>query len=220
MKKLIFLSCCALGLMFGSVSFARVMRLHQVKPPLLTGVALVFTGSQGSITVDTLLFQQQRLTRVNTVRSGLNIYSYILDNNLNGTAQAWSDYSKSRNGISHKRYNSKAYYDYNLIQKRFEEAGLMFSKKKGTKVVENIGRGYVRCGKLSHTRSVDCTKALIDATKTSWNFFMSEKGKSYAPHYKSIISEQYEWAGFGVSVDVDQKKYYITAHYSVPFVAR
>lgn len=205
--------------MLWPISFARIMRLHQSRP-LSTWVALVFTGSQWSISVDAALFQQQRLSRVNGVRSELGIYPYALDTNLHATAQTWSDYSKSKNSISHKRYGSKTYYDYNLIHKRFWDAGLLFGNKKGTKVVENIGRWYVRCGTLSHEKTVDCTSALIDATKTTWNFFMSEKGKSYAPHYKSIVSKQYEWAWFGISVDVDKKKYYITAHYSVPFAMR
>ena len=70
--------------------------------------------------------------------------------------------------------------------------------------------------KAVDTETVDCTDQIIKATEETWRFFMAEKGKTYAPHYKSMISSWYEQAGFGVSIDPISKKYYFTAYYSVP----
>lgn len=161
--------------------------------------------------VDLSRFNQARLEKVNTLRSDQWVwYGYILNHSLSKAAKSWSDYSSSMGNISHKKYASKAYYDYKLIQKYTEEQWVEFADKAGTKVVENIGRWTVKC------KEEDCTDEILKATESTWRFFLNEKWKVYAPHYKSMISSHYTDAGFGVSVDRKTGKYYFTAYYSVP----
>lgn len=161
--------------------------------------------------IDLQRFNEARLYKVNAMRKNEWInYDYQLNSWLKGVAQSWSDYSKSIGSISHKKYGSKSYYDYRLIQKYAEANGVVFSDKAGTKVVENIGRWVVRC------KDDDCTDEVIKATESTRKFFMSEKWRSYAPHYKSMVSTHYTDAGFGISVDRKSGKYFFTAYYSVP----
>ncbi len=200
-------------------SYARVIGGASLSVPSSSSIIVSFTGSKGSISIDMAAFQKHWLDQVNTTRSALKIYPYEADKQLDFTAQYWSDYSKSIGSISHKRYNSKTYYDYNLIRKRFESLGIVFGPKNGTKVVENIGRWYVRCATKKFVKT-DCTQTLINAAQSTRTFFMSEKGKAYAPHYKSIISRQYTHAWFGITIDVDKGKYYLTTHYSVPLESK
>lgn len=155
-------------------------------------------------------FQKYWLAKVNNVRSDYDLLPYNLNNWLSLAANNWSDYSNSIWGMSHKKYWSKLYYDYKLIAKRVQEQWVIFGSKAGTKVVENIGWGYIKCTKE------DCTDAVIKATESTWKFFMSEKWKKYAPHFNSMISSQYTDAWFGISINWKLKKYYFTAYYSVP----
>jgi hypothetical protein len=161
--------------------------------------------------IDLQRFNQTRLNKVNTMRSQAWIsYGYELSSSLQHVAQSWSDYSKSIGSISHKKYGSKSYYDYKLIQKYVEHNGVIFGDKAWTKVVENIGWWVVKC------KDDDCTDEIIKATESTRKFFMSEKWKAYAPHYKSMVSAHYTDAWFGVSVDRKTGKYFFTAYYSVP----
>ncbi|HMY80365.1 MAG TPA: CAP domain-containing protein [Candidatus Absconditabacterales bacterium] len=161
--------------------------------------------------IDLDVFQKHWIDQVNSLRGSSGLTGYTLDSGLSKAAQSWSEYSSSIGSISHSKFGSKLYYDYKLIQRYVEEQGVVFGSKPGTKVVENIGRGTVRCPKTG-----DCTSNLINATNTTWKFFVNEKGKQYAPHYKSMMSAHYTHAGFGVTIDHSLGKYYFTAYYSIP----
>lgn len=156
-------------------------------------------------------FNEVRLKKVNELRAKEWIwYGYNLNYWLSKAAKSWSDYSSSIGSMSHRKYASKAYYDYKLIQKYTEDQWVKFSPKAGTKVVENIGRWIVKC------KEDDCTDEILKATESTWKFFLSEKWKVYAPHYKSMISSHYTDAWFWVSVNWKTWKYFFTAYYSVP----
>ncbi len=199
MKKIILFLC--LGLILATTS-------------LVYADQASFSSSNKTVTVDLNLFQKNRLDKVNTTRTALKLPTYDSNTGLNSSAQAWSNVSKWVGYIVHNKYWSKAYYDYKLIQKYAESLGVRFSKKSGTKVVENIWRWYVKCPKENNS---DCTTQIIAAAESTWKFFIGEK-KYNGAHYRSIVSKQYTDAGFGVSIDPKTGKYFLTAYYSVPTI--
>lgn len=132
---------------------------------------------------------------------------------LTQTAKIWSVESEKRGEMSHKRTNKSSYYDYKEIEKWFSNQGLKFKNVSRKTFSESIGYGVVKCPKEG-----DCTDALITATKSTWKFFMSEKWKQYAPHYKAIVMPEFHLMGVGVELDKSSKRYYITVHYATEIV--
>jgi hypothetical protein len=51
--------------------------------------------------------------------------------------------------------------------------------------------------------------------KPTFAFFMSEKGKSYKPHYNWIVLKSFTKMGVGVNRNPQTKKIFIVTHYSV-----
>lgn len=143
----------------------------------------------------------------NTERESLGLDPYVYNSALDRTAAAWSDFSKERGYIDHKRPGQTAYYDYNLIKSWFADQGVTFDESGGTAFTESIGWNVYNC------RQSDCTQYLIDDIKSSFNFFMSEKGKASRPHYDSIVSSNFTEIGLGIAMD--EGKYYLTVHYAV-----
>lgn len=132
---------------------------------------------------------------------------------LTQTAKIWSIESEKRGEMSHKRTNKSSYYDYKEIEKWFVNQGFKFKNISRKTFSESIGYGTVKCPKEG-----DCTDALITATKSTWKFFMSEKWKQYAPHYKAIVMPEFRLMGIGVELDKSSKRYYITVHYATEVV--
>ena len=101
-------------------------------------------------TIDLDVLRQHRLTKINTLRWDLWLPDYVLDDNLNMTAQVRSDYHVWRTTMSHRRYWSLLYYSYPLVIKWFNEQWVGF-EGKSTLATENIWWWYVRCPQT------DCT---------------------------------------------------------------
>jgi hypothetical protein len=76
-----------------------------------------------------------------------------------------------------------------------------------SKHTENVGYGYYHC------TDSDCTSELIASIRTTWNFFMSEKGKSYDAHYRSIINPYFTKVGMDIIIVPGEKRYYLTMHF-------
>ena len=132
---------------------------------------------------------------------------------LTQTAKIWSIESEKRGDMSHKRTSKSSYYDYKEIEKWFGNQGLKFKNVSRKTFSESIGYGVVKCPKEG-----DCTDTLIAATKSTWKFFMSEKGRQYAPHYKAIVMPEFRLMGVGVELDRISKRYYITVHYATEVI--
>lgn len=143
---------------------------------------------------------------INGVRAQEGLQPLAMSRQLMRTAWIWSDRARSKGAIDHKRDGQTAYYDYGMVGEWFKSLGLEFASAKGSSYTENIGWGYYRCAKD------DCTGAMIDAMRTTFDFFMSEKGKAYAPHYNSIVNPSYTETGMAIVLDAGGK-YYLTAHY-------
>ena len=95
----------------------------------------------------------------------------------------------------------------------FADLDLRFKNISRITFTENIGYGYYNC------KYSDCTGALIQAVKSTFNFFMSEKGRAYAPHYDSIVNPHYRQIGLGIALDASSKKYYLTVHYGTEIIS-
>jgi len=150
------------------------------------------------------------LSWYNGARAADGLPAYAYDPNLDRTATLWSDLAKQKGTIVHKRPGQSAYYDYGRMVSWFKNSGLTFSSVKGETFVENIGWDYYGCS----TSSDDCTNQMIDAVRHTYNFFMGEKGKKYAPHYESVMNPEYKKIGLGIAVDPVKHKYYLTVHYA------
>jgi uncharacterized protein YkwD len=158
--------------------------------------------------VDAERVRQTWLDWSNQVRSDLGLQLLNLNDSLNFTATEWSNISKERGYIDHKRDGQTAYYDFKLITNWFTELGIEFENINSTTFTETIGWEYYTCESSS-----DCTQGVIDAINSSFEFIMSEKNKASRPHYNSLINPNFSQLGLGIALDPNTKKYYLTAHY-------
>lgn len=145
---------------------------------------------------------------INNVRADMNLAPYTQDKQLTKTATLWSQRARDVGGITHKRPGQTAYYDYKGIEGWFATQNIDFANVKSATFTENIGWGVYQCKKD------DCTQDLLAAVRTTFDFYMSEKGKAYSPHYNSIVKPEFRLMGTGIAVDAARGRYYLTAHYA------
>lgn len=107
---------------------------------------------------------------------------------------------------THKRDRSKATsYDYNGIQQRFENIGIIFTNVDGWTFSENIAYNTVKC------TTQTCDEELVTATEKSWTFFYDREKSYNGPHYRAIIQENFQYIGVGIAVN--NWRYHIVIHY-------
>ncbi len=107
----------------------------------------------------------------------------------------------------HTRNTWDGYYNFTVIDRWFQERGINPKVINRSKHTENVGYGYYSCNQW------DCTDELIGSIRSTFDFFMSEKGKSYDTHYRSIINPYFTKMGFDIIVVPSEERYYITVHY-------
>lgn len=163
------------------------------------------------VNIDLQIVRETWLKWYNEERRKLGKKPYIYNSQLNRTAIIWSEVMANKGVADHKRSGQTAYYDYNLIQRWFTNLGLNFKNTEGVTYTENIGWGYYNCVKD------DCTQDFLTSIRTTFNFFMSEKNKSYRPHYDSVINDSFREIGLGVVLK--SGKYYLTVHYGTEIVS-
>lgn len=163
-------------------------------------------GDEFMENIDMRLVRETWLGWYNDARAQNGLAAYHYNNELNRTAYIWSGVANSRDEITHTREGQTVYYDYNLIKQWFADLGVKFGSISGYTFVENIGWGPYRCS------SGDCTQDLIENIRSTFDFFMSEKDRSYKPHYDSIMGP-YTVIGLGISLDKENRRYYLTVHY-------
>ncbi len=145
------------------------------------------------------------LSWTNEARAAAGLSAYSMNSQLDRTAYVWSVEGRNRGTMTHQRVGTTAYYDYYAIQSWFKNLGVTFDSVGGVSFTENIGRGPYSC------RDDECTDEVISAMRYTFDYFMSEKGKSYRPHYNSIMSGSFKVIGFGMVLSSNQ--YYMTVHY-------
>ncbi len=146
------------------------------------------------------------LSWTNETRAQQGLTAYVENIQLNRTAILWSELGEDRGYMDHKRPGTTAYYDYYAIQNWFSDLGLEFTNKGGYTFTENIGRGPYSCS------DDECTDELLRAIRYTYDYYLSEAGSSYRPHWNSIVNNSFKEIGFGISVD--SSSYYLTVHYA------
>lgn len=156
--------------------------------------------------IDVKRIEETWLSWTNATRASQGLAPYTYNDQLMRSATEWAQYGKSRGYMDHKRPGTSAYYDYYAIQDWFADLGLIFANKGGYTFTENIGRGPYSCS------AQDCTDELLDAIWYTYDYYLSEAGSSYSPHWNSIVNTQFKEIGFGITVD--SGSYYLTVHYA------
>jgi uncharacterized protein YkwD len=142
----------------------------------------------------------------NDVRGSMGLQPLTYQKQLTRTAALWSKQAADTGSITHKRAGQTAYYDYTLMTSWFKDMGIEFANVDRTTFTENIGWGVYSCPKDG-----DCTQRFIDAVRSTFDFYMAEKGKTYSPHYNSIVNPEFRQIGLGIVTKGN--RYYLTAHY-------
>lgn len=157
--------------------------------------------------VDIAKVRDTWLAWYNAERAKVGAQPLELDGDLIYTARAWSERAADRGTIDHKRENN-TYYDYFAIRRWFASFGLTFPSRGGSTFGESIAWNvYPRC-------TGDCTDSLTSAIRSSFNFFVGEKGRAYSPHYDMMVNPSYKYMGVGIALDPGTRKYYLTSHFA------
>jgi len=136
----------------------------------------------------------------------LTPFAYSLD--LERTASTWANHLATLRTVTHRRKSTDDYYSYASIKAWFINQWIVFSSQEvagQSLFTENIWWNMYKCTKT------DCTDDFIKAIKKSRTFFMSEKGKSYKPHYNAIVGN---FSTIGLWVALVGNKYYLVSHYT------
>lgn len=154
------------------------------------------------------------LSLYNNYRKQVGVQPYKYDSRLQHSAEIWSTLAAKRWEITHKRDAGDSYYDFWKIQDWFKENGVNCKVQDRTAGVENIGWGVMYCNKDN------CEEELKQTVKKTFDFYMSEKGQDYQPHYKSIVAPYLGYIGFGIyKEDMGNGRYkvYNTTHFCTEF---
>lgn len=172
------------------------------------GACLTVNVQQAPANVDMERVRAAWLGWYNDYRATLGLSPYADDATLERTAGNWAYYAVKRGTIDHKRAWKAPYYDYRAIESWFADRGARFANVRGKTFTENIGWGVYSCS------ADDCTDELIASIRTTFDFFMGEKGLAYRPHYNAIVNDAFGAMGLGIGIDPSTKRYYLTAHFA------
>jgi hypothetical protein len=127
---------------------------------------------------------------------------------LESTATTWANYLGNIRDTTHTRNSGDGYYSYFAIKQWFLDQWIIFSGKEQngqSLFTENLWWNMYSCKKT------DCTEDFIAAVKKSRDFFMSEKWKSYSPHYNAIVGH---YTSLWLGVAISGTRYYLVSHYT------
>ena len=158
-------------------------------------------------TINITKLQATRLSRVNELRVQRGRKTYSAEPLLDKTAADRSETMKKKWVADHRRFAKSAYYAYGEIEKRFADRGVVFTNVSRATFTENIGRATFRCKKS------DCTDDAIEAMRETWNFYLSEEGKTNDAHRRTLIHPLFTVVGLWIAVDEWSGKFYLTTHY-------
>jgi len=153
--------------------------------------------------VRSIWLQRHNQERTSVGKSPLNYHVA-----LESTATTWANYLWRRNGTTHRRTPGAKYYDYGAIKQWFFDQWIVFAGKEvggQTLFTENLWWNVYSCKKT------DCTDDFIAAIKKSRTFFVSEKWKSYRPHYNAIVGN---YTNIWLGIVLTGNKYYLVSHYT------
>ena len=149
---------------------------------------------------------------LNQERTLLGLDDYTYDRNLDNTAKIWSDLAVERGYIDHKVDSpGDSYYDYPKKEAWMKNNGVVCENVSRATFSESIAYNNYYCSDTSK-----CTDEIKKAVKRTYDFYMSEKGTDYDPHYRAIAHPLFETMWLGLStVDLWNGGYkmYLTNHY-------
>jgi len=186
-----------------------------LRSPTITDISsgkswnIQFLVNQHSIdNVDIYRIRTTWISWYNDVRSSLGLSGYIYDSRLDKTAYDWNRVFASGHWLNHHTRNPwDGYYNFEKIDAWFLDRGINPKVVNHNKHTENVGYWYYSCNQS------DCTDELISAIRSTFDFYMSEKGKSYDAHYRSIVNPYFSKIGFDIIVEPTERRYYLTVHY-------
>ena len=162
--------------------------------------------------VDENAVREYWLGLINKERTLLWLSWYTYDKSLDKTAKIWSDMALKRWYIDHKVDSpSDSYYDYWKKASWMEDNGVVCKNISRATFSESIAWNNYNCSDTN-----ECTNQLKKAVKRTYDFYMSEKGTGYDPHYKAIAHPLFEtmWLWLSVADEGNGKyKMYLTNHY-------
>lgn len=162
------------------------------------------------LNIDIETVKQTWLDWINTERKSIWVTPYTYENKLEKTALIWSQLSKSKWYIDHKISPWDSYYDYWKKAAWMKQHWVVCKNISKITFSESIGWGTFTCS------DNDCTDELTEWIKSTFDFFMSEKGKSYKPHYEAIAGKLFKTMWLGITLEktwTNRYKYYLTNHY-------
>ena len=179
-----------------------------VRPTTITPIVTRPSNMVSPSGVDMARIRSTWLGWYNDTRWSLGIGSYSYDTHLDSTAHDWNIKFSEWRGINHHTRNpGDGYYNFAIIDQWFIARGVNPKIVNRAKHTENVGYGYYSCS------SSDCTDAMIRSFRSTFDFFMSEKGKAYDAHYRSIVQPNFSRIGLDIIVVPTEKRYYMTVHY-------
>ena len=182
-----------------------------------TSVGVSFTLLPSSLAlhipnVDLAKVRNVWLALHNTERQTKSLIPFTYSTVLEWTASLWAQHLANIGIVTHNRKNTDWWYSYESIKSWFINQWIVFvaTGQNGQSLfTENLWWNLYSCKKT------DCTDDFIAAIKKSWTFFMSEKGKSYSPHYNAIMGN---FSRIGLWVVLVGNTYYLVAHYTTSFI--
>ena len=158
--------------------------------------------------VDMTLVRSSWLWWYNATRESLWLSAYEYDSRLDITASDWNQvFAKAKWLNHHTRNPGDKYYDFPVIDRWFIDRWVNPPIVNRAKHTENVWYGYYFCNKS------DCTESLISSIRSTYDFFMREKGKAYDAHYRSIVQPNFTKIGLSILVVSNEQRYYLTVHY-------
>lgn len=138
--------------------------------------------------IDLERVQEVWLDWVNDLRTDRGLKKYSLATKLNKTAATRASTMRKKESADHKRFSYSSYYDYAQIENWFADAGVRFTNDNRSTFTENVGYSYFTCDKG------DCTEDAIDSLKNVFAYFISEEGKAYDLHRRTLIHPKFKIA--------------------------
>lgn len=158
--------------------------------------------------VDMIKVRATWMSWYNEYRTSLGLGSYGYDTRLDSTSHDWNiEFTRGKWENHHRRNPWDSYYDFPVIDAWFSSRGIDPKVINRSKHTENVWYWYYNCNRQ------DCTDDLIASIRTTWNFFLSEKGKSYDAHYRTIINPYFTKIGMDIITVPGEKRYYLTSHF-------
>ncbi|MEF2175813.1 MAG: CAP domain-containing protein [Candidatus Absconditabacteria bacterium] len=157
--------------------------------------------------IDNKKIRNLRVDRVNEERIKRGKNKLEIENKLNWTASVWSDNMMEKIDMTHKRFSTDKYYNFESIKNWFLDKNISFKLINSTMFCENIGVSPFRC------YDGNCEEAIIEGLRKGFEMMMDEQFQDYKAHYLTIINGNFKIIGFGLSVDYDKGLVFYTAHY-------